>query len=133
MGYTHYLRQISDGAAEKHPNFNKVMDALERVAIHEKDGIESSKYYEGPHEYEGGKHYIRDEFGISFTGFDTFVFPEHTDFMFCKTQCEPFDTAVVACYHIIETLMGDLYKFSSDGEEKYLAEGRALGNSILNN
>ena len=131
MGYTHYLTQNKEGYAEKHPNYNKVMDALERVAIHEKGAIEGSMFYEGPH--YNGKHYVRDEHGLFFTGYESFTFPETGNFSFCKTQRYPFDTAVVACYHIISTLMGDMYQFTSDGCEEDLAEGRALGDSILNN
>lgn len=134
MGYTHFLsqverKQVAVKTIKQHPNFPAVMAIMEAIAIECEGYIKASKYYEA---LQGGKHYemSKDNGHIWFTGFETLSFPD-PGFMFCKTGREPYDIAVVACYHVAQTLLPDVYQFSSDGEEEDLEEGRALGDRFI--
>lgn len=130
MGYTHYLSLKNDNLSiediKRHPNFAKTMDILESIAIDQEDQIRTSQCYMD----EGDKHYFRNDDMIIFTGYESMVFPAK-EYPFCKTRREPFDKAVVACYHVASTLMGDIYEFFSDGDEEDLVSGRALGNRMM--
>jgi len=119
MGYTQCLMpRYKDGkldaaVVKKHPNFSRVLDIMQEIAVNQKESITESRYFEL---CDNGKHYERTDEYVTFSAYEQMFFP-HNNSMICKTDGEPCDTAVVACYHVASTLMKEFYRFDSDGDD----------------
>jgi len=130
MGYTHYLNEqinISDWDWKILKQYTRslFMSSLETDTPL---GNVSGDEYSFP--------VIDDTYigfnGIGDAGYETAGInksPMEDTLMFCKTANKDYDKYVVAFYHIIHTL--NFAVFTSDGEPDELAEGIALGNSIM--
>ena len=105
--------KLEAAIVRKHPNFNRILDIMEAIAKDQALPIMNSKWFDN---CDNDYYYKRTHDYITFAAYEQMYFP-HDDAMICKTNGEPCDTAVVACYHVASTLMKELYRFGSDGDE----------------
>ena len=142
MGYTHYLYRAEELPTDKYQAFQE--HCKELFAHCKKNDIglvngngnpetepiieEGSVAFNGIADESHETAYLERVFG------DGYCQPNDDGLLFtcCKTAYKQYDIAVVAFYHLAVLHFGDLVSFSSDGEEKDLADGKALAEKIFN-
>lgn len=127
MGYSHYLRnQITPTESE----WNAVKSAVHALYFHAQvNGVQLANGIG-----EAGTFPEIDDDYISFNGVgggsheSCHVERGAYGFSFCKTNNKPYDTYVVALYHVLQKV--GVADWNSDGDKEETADGVALGNQI---
>lgn len=139
MGYTHYWRQRRDILVAP---WSEIMQAATCIVEQTKLGgvplaWESDEPQRAP---EITKDAIRFN-GVGDDGHETFMLmrkrrkPEYKGddpaFNFCKTAQKPYDVAVVAILAYVDSLYGELFDVSSDGDPPDWEAGVALARKAV--
>jgi hypothetical protein len=121
MGYTHYWRCQPDRIVS-HPGHAQTLREMQAL-------VEAATV---PLDLEGNGEGGAVAFnGSGDDGCETFSWPPHDSFDFCKTRQRPYDTLVTACLAIAKHRLGDAVHVSSDGDPKDWEEGVALASAVL--
>lgn len=131
MGYTHYWKTKRAFTEEEWKEFQdgtkKIIKASD-VTIKGGNGEGKPKFTSEYVSLNGDRN-VGDDY-------ETFyITKEPTDFDFCKTARYPYDEVVCACLMLMEKILGNDVKVSSDGdretEEEWL-KGKELFNNAIN-
>jgi len=128
MGYTHYWQR--NGSKLNAARFAEFSQVARRVV----DSVVGQGIPLGD-AMGKGKPKINDK-SIAFNGVgeqshESFVInPDQSDFEFCKTNCKPYDVAVVAVLILYKYFFPEII-FSSDGDLNDLRAGASLAREAL--